>query len=90
MAFFMKEKQNSLKTGCRFQMLGLNGGIAFLFRADADDFLDIGHENFSVANLSRFSRTYNRGDGSPSTRLSGRTISILILGRKSTSYSLPR
>ena len=41
----------------------LDRSVAFLFGADADNFLNIGDENFSIADLAGLGRTDNGGDG---------------------------
>ena len=41
----------------------LNGGFAFFFGADADDFLDIGDENLPVADFAGLGGTDDGPDG---------------------------
>jgi len=68
---------------------GLEGGFASLVVADADGFVDAADEDFAVSDAAGAGRAENGLDGLvfPSSLT---IISILILGSRSTVYSLPR
>ena len=67
----------------------LHRAVAAFVGADAPGVVDGGDEDLAVADLAGLGGLDDGFDGG-STTMSGRTISILILGRKSTVYSLPR
>ena len=69
--------------------MGLDGEFAFFFGADPHRLIDGGHEDFAVADFAGAGGLNDGADGGVDL-VSGNTSSILILGRKSTVYSLPR
>ena len=76
-----------LREAC--EITGLNGLLVRFASPNANGVLDRAHEDLAVANLAGLGRLQN-GFNSLLTCWAAITSSILIFGRKSTVYSLPR
>ena len=67
----------------------LDREFAFFFSPDSDRLVDGGDEDFAVSDFACPRGLDDAANGGLDL-VSGSTSSILILGRKSTVYSLPR